>query len=420
MPLDRWCSSTTRPSTWMPRSRWASPATTSPASRDCGPSSPTARPTDDADGAMTGLFDEYRLRGVRFRNRLWVAPMCQYSVLKQDGVPTDWHLVHLGSFARGGAGLVIAEATAVTPEGRISPEDTGIWNDAQVDAWRRIVDFIHAQGAVPGIQLAHAGRKASTFSPLGRRPGPAPSPRPRAAGRPSSASAVAFGDYAAPRALDASTRSPAIVDASRPPPGARSTPASSCVELHAAHGYLLHQFLSPLSQPAHRRVRRLAREPRAAAARGRAGRAGRGRRRPCRSSSASRRATGPRAAGTSSRPPPSPAGRSDAGADFFDISIGGIVARPHDPVGPATRCRSPQHVRRVGRASRSSAVGLITTSAQADRIVGTGQADAVMMGRALLRDPHFPLRAAHELGRRARLLAAAVRPGALGHAALTC
>ena len=125
---------------------------------------------------MSHLFTPVRLRSTTIRNRVWVAPMCQYSAV--DGVPNDWHLVHLGSFARGGAGLVLTEATAVSPEGRISPSDTGIWNDEQVAAWARIVDFVHGQGATAGIQLAHAGRKASTRPPFEGR-GTVPAERGR-------------------------------------------------------------------------------------------------------------------------------------------------------------------------------------------------------------------------------------------------
>jgi 2,4-dienoyl-CoA reductase-like NADH-dependent reductase (Old Yellow Enzyme family) len=117
--------------------------------------------------AAPSLFDPISLRGVRVRNRLWVAPMCQYAVENRDGVPTDWHLVHLGSMAAGGAGLIVTEATAVSPEGRISDRDTGIWNAEQTAAWTRIVDFLHGQGATAGIQLAHAGRKASTWPAWG-------------------------------------------------------------------------------------------------------------------------------------------------------------------------------------------------------------------------------------------------------------
>ncbi len=116
---------------------------------------------------MPALFEPFTVRDLTLRNRIWVAPMCQYSVFDEDGVPTPWHLVHLGALATGGSALVISEATAVTAEGRISPRDTGIWNDAQRDAWRPIVDFIHSQGAAAGIQLAHAGRKASTYPAWG-------------------------------------------------------------------------------------------------------------------------------------------------------------------------------------------------------------------------------------------------------------
>src|SRR4051812_16573453 len=192
---------------------------------------------------VSQLFTPFTLREVTVRNRVWVAPMCQYSAV--DGVPNDWHLVHLGSFARGGAGLVFTEATAVTPEGRISPEDTGLWNDEQQSAWARIVEFVHGQGATAGIQLAHAGRKASTYSGFtgeeggvtdaagGWRPvAPSADPFPglRQDVEPLDRAGIArvvtaFGD-AAQRALAA---------------------GFDVLEVHAAHGYLLHEFLSPLS-----------------------------------------------------------------------------------------------------------------------------------------------------------------------------
>src|SRR3954447_20531676 len=192
---------------------------------------------------VTQMFTPITLRDVTVRNRVWVAPMCQYSAV--DGVPNEWHLVHLGSLARGGAGLVFTEATAVTPEGRISPEDTGLWNDEQQAAWARIVEFVHGQGATAGIQLAHAGRKASTYSgfteerggvadadggwrPVAPSANPFPGLRraPEPLGRDGIARVVtAFGD-AAERAVAA---------------------GFDVVEVHAAHGYLLHEFLSPLS-----------------------------------------------------------------------------------------------------------------------------------------------------------------------------
>ena len=145
---------------------------------------------------MSELFTPITLRRTTVRNRVWVAPMCQYSAV--DGVPNDWHLVHLGSFARGGAGLVLTEATAVVPEGRISPEDTGLWNDEQQRAWARIVDFVHGQGATAGIQLAHAGRKASTFSPFTGR---GSVPEEDGGWQTVGPSAVAFPGYRPPREL---------------------------------------------------------------------------------------------------------------------------------------------------------------------------------------------------------------------------
>ena len=183
------------------------------------------------------LFTPYSVRSVTMRNRLWVAPMCEYSVEKHDGVPTDWHLVHLGGFAKGGAGLVITEATAVSAEGRISPEDTGIYSDEQRDAWSRVVAFIHSQGAVAGIQLSHAGRKASTWRPWAPERGTVPQSE---GGWPAVApSAVAFTGYAVPAELDRTGIDGIVADfaaATR-----RSIDAGfDVLELHAAHGYLLH------------------------------------------------------------------------------------------------------------------------------------------------------------------------------------
>ncbi|GMA26978.1 hypothetical protein GCM10025874_02310 [Arenivirga flava] len=189
---------------------------------------------------MTSLFAPIRLRGLELANRLWAPPMCQYSA-GPDGVPTDWHLVHLGGLATGGAGLVIAEATAVSPEGRISPADVGLWRGEQVAAWRRITAFAHTQGASIAVQLAHAGRKASTAPPhLGRGSVPhedggwptvAPSP-------------LAFGRYDAPDALDEAGIRSVVDDFARAARHAVDA-GFDAVEVHAAHGYLLHQFLSP-------------------------------------------------------------------------------------------------------------------------------------------------------------------------------
>jgi len=327
------------------------------------------------------------------RNRLWVAPMCEYSVNKHDGVPTDWHLVHLGAFARGGAGLVLTEATAVSAEGRISPEDTGIYTDEQRDAWSRIVSFIHSQGAVAGIQLAHAGRKASTWRTWAPERGSVPSSE--GGWTAIAPSAVAFGGYAVPAELDQTGIDGIVADfavATR-----RSLDAGfDVLELHAAHGYLLHQFLSPLSNlrtdgyggSLENRARLLLEV--IAAVRAEAGddpplfvRF-----------SATDWAEG----GWDREQTATVAGWArDAGADFFDISTGGLVAGTDIPLAPGYQVPFADFVKHASSVE-VSAVGLITEAQQAEEIIASGQADAVMLARAIMRDPHFPLRAAHELG----------------------
>ncbi len=194
--------------------------------------------------AEAHLFSPITLRGTTFANRVWVSPMCEYSAV--DGVPQDWHLVHLGSLARGGAGLVMSEATAVTPNGRISPADTGIWNNEQVAAWRRITDFIRTQETIPGIQLAHAGRKASTSPPwLGRG---YVEPADGGWADTVAPSAIPFADLPAPAELTLAEIA-AVVEAFRAAAARALEARFEVVEIHAAHGYLLHEFLSPLSNP---------------------------------------------------------------------------------------------------------------------------------------------------------------------------
>jgi 2,4-dienoyl-CoA reductase-like NADH-dependent reductase (Old Yellow Enzyme family) len=340
------------------------------------------------------LFDPLELRGVRMRNRIWVSPMCQYSVLLRDGVPTDWHRVHLGSLAIGRPGLVMTEATAVVPEGRISPEDTGIWNDQQADAWRPIVDFLHGEGTVAGIQLAHAGRKASTYSVWGsERHGTVPVTD---GGWPTiGPSAIAFGDLADPRALETGELT-GIVDAFVAA-GRRAVGAGfDLVEVHAAHGYLLHQFLSPLSNlrdddyggSLENRARLLLEVVRGL-------RAELGESVPVmvRFSATDWADGGWDVEQTATVA----AWARDAGADFFDISSGGLVAYQEVVTGPGYQVPFAEQVRRDAGVA-VDAVGLITTPRQAADVIESGQADAVMLGRELLRDPHFPLRAAHELG----------------------
>ncbi|MFT4214793.1 MAG: NADH:flavin oxidoreductase/NADH oxidase [Microbacterium sp.] len=339
---------------------------------------------------MSLLFTPYDLAGHAVRNRLWVAPMCQYSAT--DGIPNEWHHVHLAQFASGGAGLVIAEATAVLPEGRISPEDVGLWNDAQRDAWAPIAAAIRSRGAVPAIQLAHAGRKASTWSPLTGR---YDSISTVAGGWTTRApSAVPYEGFAAPAALDLPGIDQivtAFADAAR-----RAAQAGfEAIEVHAAHGYLLHEFLSPLSNlrgdeyggSLDNRARLLLRVVDAVreAAPGAALLV---------RFSATDWAEGGWDVGQTAIV----AGwAAEHGAVFFDISSGGLVAHQAIAVAPGYQVPLAAEVRRrtgvpVG------AVGLIDSGPQAEEILRSGDADVILSGREWLRDPHFALRAATELG----------------------
>ena len=342
---------------------------------------------------MAALFEPLIVRNLTLRNRVWVAPMCQYSVFNEDGVPTRWHLVHLGALATGGSALVISEATAVTAEGRISARDTGIWNDAQRDAWKPIVEFIHSQGAAAGIQLAHAGRKASTYPAWGydqRGTVPASEGGWSAV----APSAVAFPGYADPVALDAAGID-AVVDAFVAAAVRAASVGFDLLEIHAAHGYLLHQFLSPLSNrrddeyggSLENRSRLLIRVVGAI-------RAAIGDDMPLLVRFS---ATDWTEGGWDQEQTSTVAGWArSAGADFFDISSGGNVAATV-PLAPGYQVPFAEYVR--SRADvPTSAVGLITDPHQAEDIVASGKADVVMLARELLRDPHWPLRAAHELG----------------------
>ncbi|HVV07900.1 NADH:flavin oxidoreductase/NADH oxidase [Amycolatopsis sp.] len=343
---------------------------------------------------MSRLFEPYRSHDVTIPNRIWVSPMCQYSA--GDGVPGDWHLVHLGQFAAGGAGLVMTEATAVTPAGRISPQDTGIWNDEQVAAWRRITDFLHGQGAVAGMQLGHAGRKGSTHRPWD---GGGTIPAAEGGWTAVGPSAEPFGEYATPRALSA--------DEVAEVPGVFAAAARRAVsagfdvlELHFAHGYLVHQFYSPLSN--HRTDRYGG---------GFEGRV----RLPLEIVDAVRAETGPevplfvRLSATDWAEDGWSADDSvrlvkllgEGGVDLIDTSTGGNHPRPSIPVGPGYQVPFAERIRGETGVP-AAAVGMITEPRQAEEILASGAADAVFVGRALLRDPHWPLRAAHELGDEAR------------------
>ena len=345
-----------------------------------------------------GMFDPLELRGVTARNRLWVSPMCQYSVFGLDGVPTDWHLMHLGQFAAGGAGLVMTEATAVEPIGRISPRDTGIWNDDQVVAWRRITDFVHEQGAPVGVQLAHAGRKASTYAPWNPGAGPighGTVPAADGGWATVAPSPVPHGHLDPPRELaaDEIAQLPrTFATAAR-----RALDAGfDLVELHAAHGYLLHQFLSPLANERgdayggslENRARLLLEVVRAVRAE-----IGDGIPVFVRLSAHDWAPGGlePADVATVAR------WARDAGADLADVSSGGVAAAQRIADGPGYQVPFAATVRAIADMP-VAAVGLITEPLQIADILESGDADAVMLGRAMLRDPHFALNAARALG----------------------
>ena len=337
---------------------------------------------------MTDLFSPFELRGVRLRNRIGVAPMCQYCCA-DDGLPTEWHYAHLISRAVGGAGLVFTEAAAVTAEGRITPADLGIWDDAQLPAHKRLAAGIAAMGAVPGIQLAHAGRKGSRREPWneGRAvPGWVP-PGP---------SAIPFGDYAEPRAMgedDIAATVQAFAGAAR-----RAVAAGyRVVELHAAHGYLLHQFLSPLSNRRNdawggdfdgraRLPLEVVRAVRAAL--------------PDAVPLAVRVShTDWVDGGWTTEETVELSRRMRAlGVDLLDVSSGGNDPRQRIPVGPGYQVPGAEAVRR-GAGVAVAAVGMITEPKQAQAILSEERADMVLLARALLRDPYWPLHAAAALGR---------------------
>lgn len=338
---------------------------------------------------MTHLFRPFTLRGLTVRNRVWVAPMCQYSA--DDGVPNDWHLVHLGSFARGGAGLVMTEATAVSPQGRISPADTGIWDDEQQQAWARVVEFVRGQGAAAAIQLAHAGRKGSTLPPFEGR---GPVPPDEGGWQPVGPSPVAYPGLSVPRALTTSDVDRVVDDFAR---AARRSVAAGfdVVEVHAAHGYLLHEFLSPLSNRRDdeyggsfdNRVRL-----------------------PLRVVGAVRDVVPERMpvvvrisatdwvdGGWTVDDSVALAVRlKDAGVDLVDVSSGGN-ARAQIPVGPGYQVPFARRIREEAGVA-TGAVGLITEPKQAEDVLAEGSADVVLLAREMLRDPHWALRAARELG----------------------
>jgi 2,4-dienoyl-CoA reductase-like NADH-dependent reductase (Old Yellow Enzyme family) len=338
------------------------------------------------------LFDPLKLRGVTFRNRIAVSPMCQYS--STDGFADDWHLVHLGSRAVGGAGLVMAEATAVEARGRISPQDLGLWKDDQIEALARITRFVRAQGAAPGIQLAHAGRKASVARPWN---GGQPLPPPAGWSPILGPSALPFDDgYQTPEALT-DKEIGAIIEAFAAAAARAAHAGFDVVEIHAAHGYLIHEFLSPISNRRDdlwggtfdNRVRLVLEIVRAV------------RRvwadwRPLLVRLSTTDWLG--ADGWTVEDSIALARRLHAeGVDLVDCSSGGIAPRVEIPLGPGYQTANAARLRAEAPIP-TAAIGLITSAAQAEHVLRTGQADLVFLARALLRDPYWPLRAAAELG----------------------
>ena len=340
---------------------------------------------------MSKLFESYKLREIEFRNRIWVSPMCQYS--SEDGMPTDWHLVHLGSRAVGGAGLIIQEATAVSPEGRISPQDAGIWSDAHGDAYRKITSFIKENGAIAGIQLAHAGRKASTAAPWN---GGKIVDEGYGGWETVAPSALAFDDdYPMPREMskaDIEQATEDFVAAAK-----RAVDAGfEVIEIHAAHGYLFHEFLSPLSNK-------------------RADEYGgtlENRMRLTLETAKKVRETVPanlpvfvRISATDWTENGWDLAQSvelckelkKLEIDLIDVSTGGNVPDAKIPVAPNYQVEFAAEIRQQADIP-TGAVGMITGAKQAEEILQKGEADAILMAREFLREPYFPFTAARELG----------------------
>lgn len=344
-------------------------------------------------GFVSTLFEPLTLRDLTVKNRIWLAPMCQYAVDRRDGVPTDWHLVHLGARAQGGFGLILTEATAVSPDGRISPQDTGLWDDTQRDAWARIVDFVHSQDAAIGVQLAHAGRKASTYRGFDGEPrGSVP---PAEGGWTTvGPSSEAFSGYTAPVALTPEQIA-GVVSAFAASARRADEAGFDVVEVHAAHGYLLHQFLSPLSN--HRtdgyggdfagRTRLLLEVVDAVRASWPVGKPIFVR------ISATDWTEGGWDGDQSVRLSAELAAR---GVDLVDTSTGGNVLADI-PVGPGYQVPFARRIR-TETGIRTGAVGLILEPQQAEKILADGDADVVLLARAALREPSWPQRAAAELG----------------------
>jgi 2,4-dienoyl-CoA reductase-like NADH-dependent reductase (Old Yellow Enzyme family) len=354
------------------------------------------------------LFAELKLRGITLTNRIGVSPMCQYSCV--DGFANEWHFVHLATRAVGGAGLVFAEAAAVTPEGRITPDDLGVWSDAHFEPLERIVRFINEQGAVAGIQLAHAGRRGSAYRPWAGRRGAVP--KAEGGWQPVGPSPIPYGDsFAAPRELTveeiAALQDAFVVAAKR-----AFAAGFRIIEIHAAHGYLLNEFLSPLTNKRadayggsfENRTRFL-----------------------CETVTAVRKnlpercpvfvrisATDWMKDGWDANDSVELARRLKAlGVDLIDCSAGGLCEQEQPPVGPGYQTPFAERIRREAGIATAT-VGMITAPAQADHIIRTGQADLVLLAREMLREPYWPLQAARELGHEMAWPAQYLRAGPRG------
>ncbi len=342
---------------------------------------------------MATLFTPFRLREIQLKNRIVVSPMCEYSAV--NGHPQPWHLVHLGSRAVGGAALVFTEATAVEARGRISPSDTGMYLASHVDAWRPIVEFVHKQGAVAGMQLAHSGRKGSTKPPwLGGKKVMAE----EGGWEPVAPSTEPFDKhYPMPRALTAGEVRE-IVDAFRKATERAFAAGCEVLEIHAAHGYLLHEFLSPLSNfrqdefggTFENRIRVLLQVIEAVREVW-----------PARLPLFVRvSATDWKEGGWDLHQTIELSKRlKTLGVDLIDVSSGGLVPGVQIPVGPGYQVGFAGQIRKQA-AIATGAVGMITEPEQAETILRVGQADLIIMARELLRDPYWPRRAAQILGER--------------------
>ncbi|HVS31048.1 MAG TPA: NADH:flavin oxidoreductase/NADH oxidase [Thermoanaerobaculia bacterium] len=340
---------------------------------------------------MSYLFDPFTIRNVTFRNRIFVSPMCQYS--SRNGLPNDWHLVHLGSRAVGGAALVMVEASAVSPEGRITDWDSGFWSSEHVRGFTPIARFIEEHGAVPGLQLAHAGRKASTDVPWR---GGKPIRTGSHSWQPVAPSAIPFAEgWAVPSELTEPDIDKVVADFERA--AAYAVEAGfRVIELHMAHGYLIHEFLSPLTNhradayggSMEKRMRLALRVTEAV------------------------RKRWPeelplfvRISATDWAEGGWDLEQSVAlakllrvrGVDLIDCSSGGLIPNARVEVGPGYQVPFARIIRAEARVL-TGAVGMITQAKQAEAIIAEGSADAVLMARKLLRDPYWPLHAARELG----------------------